>query len=427
MSCMRLRSALGVFFVILTGASLANCRGQSDEPSATAAPDLGEPQEWSPYTDGPCDAGKDVFDLSQLHTLDIAVAPSDWDSMRREAVTLPEYGGPNPTYYVAQLRWDGGTLGEDVSVRIKGHGSRLETAEEGRGAFPFKIDFDRQDSDFHMDGLKKLNLHPLRGDGENIVQEFLAYGAVREHGMPASRTSFVRVSLNGKDLGLYNALEQVDGRLIQCHFEAPHGQLYKGEEGEGGLGPEFVYDDFARYTTIEHKWPETPDHASFLHFMGEIQKGLPELTEVTDVEGILKYFAVEAMVGNWDYYASTGHNYYLYEVTPGRFTMIIWDLDHALEGEEWCGEGSRDEEYPLAFFPLSDEESVERYKALALEFLDGAGSSARMLERLDEVASVIEDDLPEDLLVDMGDWVSERESILRAALDEAPALCPGGE
>ena len=98
----------------------------------------------------------------------------------------------------------------------------------------------------------------------------------------------------------YTAVEQIDGRYIQCHFEEPYGQLYKPEEGDGALGPEDVYENFKEYNTVEHQWPDMADHEDFLHFVKEIQDGLKSMKKVANIDGVLTYHAMEAVLGNWD-------------------------------------------------------------------------------------------------------------------------------
>ncbi len=379
-------------------------------------------------TDGkdPCAAGAAVFDQSVIHRVDIELSAGDWQAMKAEAAASPEYGGPNKVYYPASLTWDGDALPGMVGFRLKGHGSLLETVEEGRDAYPFKVDLNRLVSGQKLDGLKKINLHPRRGPGDNLLKEYLAYGAVAELGMPASRTAFVDVSVNGVSLGIYNVVEQVDGRFIKCHYDAPRGQLYKPEEGEGSLGPEFVYDSFDRYATIEHKWPDPPDHGPFLEMMRVIQRGLPDLASVVDVDGVLRYVAAEAVLGNWDQYASTGHNYYLYERNPGVFTMIIWDLDHALEATAWCGPGSRDPSFPLVHYLLTDPPTVARYKTIATEFLQGAASATRLTARLDAILPLVASRLGDSEEVsELRATVAKRHASLEQQLASAPAVCEG--
>jgi len=62
---------------------------------------------------------------------------------------------------------------------------------------------------------------------------------------------------------------------------------------------------------------------SILELLAVLRSGdLTRFDAVLDVPGVLSYLAANVALGNYDYYASFGHNYYLYEITPGRFTMV---------------------------------------------------------------------------------------------------------
>ena len=46
----------------------------------------------------------------------------------------------------------------------------------------------------------------------------------------------------------------------------------------------------------------------------------------------MTYLAGRVVLGNSDDYVGQGHNYYLYEQTPGRFTIVPWDYNLSQSG-----------------------------------------------------------------------------------------------
>jgi hypothetical protein len=112
-------------------------------------------------------------------------------------------------------------------------------------------------------------------------------------------------------------------------------------------------------------------------------------------------------VGNFDYYASYGHNYYLYESTPGRFTMLPWDMNMS-QFMFWhpCGSGRNTEEWPVSHRLLGDPEYTAEYAEILLGMLEGPASVEELNTRLDLALDVA------------GPWISaEIEEELRTNIE----------
>ena len=75
------------------------------------------------------------------------------------------------------------------------------------------------------------------------------------------------------------------------------------------------------------------------------------LEAVFDVDGFLKYLAVNGIIQNWDTYGRMPHNYYLYnDPDTGKLTWIPWDNNEALQ------EGKLGGSLALDFSDLSNSE-----------------------------------------------------------------------
>lgn len=273
------------------------------------------------------EAGKEVFNDSYIHSVELFMSDRDWQAIIEEAAAY-ENTNPKRPYYEALCIFDGSLLGHPIGIRLKGHIS----IPLSRGhSFPLKLDFNRYMETQHLDGLKKLNLNNnFNGPPLTIVRDFISYRAWREFGVAASRTAFAEVLLNKEYLGIYALVEQVDGSFLKRNFEMPYGDLYKPEQISGSL--EYRGPRISDYPDIGHKWPENSDHASLLHAIEVLHTGhIEEVAEVFDLESVLSYLAGYVALGIFDYYPITGHNYYLYEEKPGRFIMLPWDMNGSLE------------------------------------------------------------------------------------------------
>lgn len=255
---------------------------------APEAPVFDEPPSLLPLPE--CPEGRELFRADTVHRLDLALAPEAWQGLVEEARNTPEYDGPPMTWRTATLSWNGTPLAAPVQVRPKGHFSRITAVGE---AFPLKLDFDELDAGQELDGLRKLNLHPM-GEELSVLRERLSYGALREAGLPTARTALVELSVNGTALGTYNAVEHLRGDFVRCHFPEPYGDLYKPEEAVGSLA--FLGDQIEDYPVANHKWPDETDHQAFLRLVATLDEGeLLDIDEVLDVDRTLAYLAESAL------------------------------------------------------------------------------------------------------------------------------------
>ena len=363
--------------------TLAACAGES-APAGQLA--LRGPDGSTPDTSSPSDdpAGGEVFDDTIVHSVALELGASDWQAIIDEAAAY-ENTNPRRPYYRARVTFDGETLDGDIGVRLKGHIS-IELSDGH--SFPLKLDFNRYVSGSRLDGLKKLNLNTnFNGPSWPIMRDYLSYGAWREFGVAASRTSFATVSVNDEDLGLYVLVEQVDGQFVKRSFQAPRGDLYKPEQISGGL--EYRGPAIADYPDIGHKWPDQSNHASLLHALQVLDSGsTAEIAEVFEVTGVLTYLAGNVALGSWDCYPMTGHNYYLYESVPGRFTMLPWDMNGSLERAHEFTTCSPRHGF-LSGKLLRDREHDRQYREILSKFLETAGSGDRLIRRLNTAADLI--------------------------------------
>ncbi len=363
------------------------------------------------------EAGARVFDDSRIHTIELELGASDWQAIIEAADAYENVNAKFP-YAPARARFDGEALPGDIGVRLKGHISIELT--EGH-SFPLKLDFDRYVDDQSLDGLHKLNLNTnFNGPPVPILRDWLSYESWRHFGVAASRTAFVRVRLNDEDLGIYVMVEQVDGGFIEREFDAPYGDLYKPEQQTGSL--EYRGDDIDDYPDIGHKWPGSSDHASLLAALAALEsRSLGEVERVFDPEGVLTYLAGNVVLGSWDSYPYTGHNYYLYEEVPGRFTMLPWDMNGSQEahGLTLCSPVGG----LLSGLLLQEPGWQGRYLQIVSEFLEGPGSAAWLQERLDRAAAVLGPEIdPEGVEVLRGE-IHERTQSLHEELSITDA-CP---
>lgn len=170
------------------------------------------------------------FDPSRVHSIDIRMP--DWENFL--------HGAGSEEYAACDLVIDGETL-HSVGFRAKGNGSLFAVNMMGSPRMSWKIEFDRFIDRQSYHGLDKLCLNNLVEDS-TYMKDLLAYRAMAALGVPAPLCSYVFVTVNGEDFGLYQAVEGVEDGFLRRNFGAERGQLYKPESAaleELGIGGEF--------------------------------------------------------------------------------------------------------------------------------------------------------------------------------------------
>ena len=307
-----------------------------------------------------------LFDTAAVHTIDIVI--DDWEGFLSTA--------QSEAYTVCDLLVDGEAF-QNVGIRGKGNTSLSTVSSMDSERYSFKIEFDQYESGKTYHGQDKLSLNNLIQDS-TYLKDYLTYRMMKEFGVAAPLCSFVWITVNGEDWGLYLAIEAVEDAFLQRNYGSGYGQLYKPDGmnmgGGRGNGKDFRLEDFD-FETVEqprpdHRQPggqggpmERPDmggmggndarlqyidddpdsystifdsaktdiadadRARLIESLRQLSEG--NAADALDIDAVLRYFVVHNYVVTGDSYTgSMIHNYYLYEA-DGRLSMIPWDYNLA--------------------------------------------------------------------------------------------------
>jgi hypothetical protein len=211
-----------------------------------------------------------------------------------------------------------------VEVRLKG---RWGSARGLDGKAAFKIKFPK--SDERVSGMKKLTLNNMVQD-RSYITETISYELFRAMGVPAPRTGYAVVSVNGADYGLHLNVETPDALMFSKWFpqeETKH--LY-----EGSYGCCYNWHDAYDGNHFDVDEGDPVDRSDLvtllntLNLEGEAWRHAAE--QIADLRELTAMWAVELYVGHWDGYAPTVNNYYIHNTVSRRITMHPWGLDQTL-------------------------------------------------------------------------------------------------
>ena len=179
---------------------------------------------------------KRLFDETKVHTVDIVI--DDWDAFLTTC--------QNEEYSVCNVLIDGEAY-TNVGIRGKGNTSLSTVSSMDSNRYSFKIEFDQYDNTKSYYGLDKLCLNNIIQDN-TYMKDFLAYQLMEEFGVDAPLCSYVYITVNGEDWGLYLAVEGIEDGFLQRNYGSDYGELYKPDSmsfgGGRGNGKDFNMEDF---------------------------------------------------------------------------------------------------------------------------------------------------------------------------------------
>ena len=183
-----------------------------------------------------------LFDNTKVHTFDIVI--DDWDSFI-ETCESEEYSSCNVVI--------DGELIKNVGIRGKGNTSLSSVRNSGSSRYSFKVEFDQYDKTKSYHGLDKLCLNNIIQDN-TYMKDYLAYTLMKNFGVDAPLCSFVYITVNGEDWGLYLAVEAIEDSFLERNYGSNYGDLYKPDSmsfggGGPGNGKNFSMTDFINENT----------------------------------------------------------------------------------------------------------------------------------------------------------------------------------
>lgn len=324
-------------------------------------------------------------------------------------------GGPvaigtseNPIWVMADIEFDD-QIWTNVGIRFKGNSSLMSSWGGGVWKLPFKLEFDQFEDNYpeienqRFYGFKQLSFSSNWSDS-SLLREKVTADIFREAGVPAAQTAFYAVSVDYGEgpiyFGLYTAVEVIDDTVIQTQFEDDSGNVYKPE----GNGATFAEGSFAEESFSKETNQDEADYSDILALFAALHADTrltdavtwrSDLESVLNVDGFVRWLAVNTVVQNWDTYGQMAHNYYLYtEPATGLITWIPWDnnmalmdgMDMGIEGRGGPGPSgglSFDLEnvtadWPLIRYLMDDPVYHDLYASYIEETINGAFEPTKM-------------------------------------------------
>ena len=232
-----------------------------------------------------------------------------------------------------------GPLLEDVGVRLKGGAGSGRPVKTGKSGF--KVRFDEFVKGQLFFGIKRLTLNNMIQD-PSMAHEALTYELFHELGLPASRSGYAFLTLDGNDYGLFLNLETLDEISLPQWFGSEDNtqHLYEADAPGTDLEP----GGAAAFEVDEGGDEDVSDLEALIAAVNDDEGDWSEnVSPFADLEQMTAHWAVERYVGHWDGYAglpnaidpnTRPNNYYLHSDAAGIFQMMPWGTDQTWERDD---------------------------------------------------------------------------------------------
>lgn len=220
-----------------------------------------------------------------------------------------------------------------------------------------KVNFKKYNPDGRFFGVKRIQFHAMNADA-SMMREKLSYWLFNEMGVPAPRTTFVRLRINGTYSGVYLMVENIDDGFLKSRFSDKKGTLFKEAWPSARQDITYIDKNYLQKVRRTNK-QEIDDFSSIYGFtyalLASGDEQVSAIQKYWSIDHLGRFMAVDRGLANDDgpmhFYCGEykgkhfcgNHNFYLYqESNKERFWIIPWDLDKTFivfddkaDGNDW--------------------------------------------------------------------------------------------
>jgi hypothetical protein len=266
------------------------------------------------------------YDPNTVRTLFFEFESADWEqelaAFRNTDVEVPV------TMTVDGRRY------EHAGMSFRGNTSFMMVPEGLKRSFNVTVDLVHDGQ--NVLGVRTLNL--MNGINDPTLMRGVLFQHIAGSYIPAARANFVRVVINGESWGIYTNLEQINRDFVADRFNGENGVRWKVPGNPGSrAGLEYTGDDpepYRRLFEIKNKdnrrsWESLVNLTKVLNTTPADQLEAA-LSPILDVDGVLKFLALDNVLVNSDGYWTRASDYYLYLDESGTFHLIPGDTNETL-------------------------------------------------------------------------------------------------
>jgi hypothetical protein len=288
-----------------------------------------------------------LYDMGTIRTLFLQFEANDWE---QELAAFNNTDVEVPATAVV----DGQTF-NDVGIHFRGMSSYFMVPEGRKRSLNVSFDFvnDKQT----LGGYKTLNL--LNANSDPTFLRGVLYTEIASHYIPVPKMNYMRVVINGENWGLYLNAQQFNRDFTRDFFKSTGGARWKVPGSPGGrAGFNYLGENVADYKALYQITSKNDPRAwADLIHMFKVLNETPadrlaaELGPLLDIDGALKFLALDVALVNTDGFWTRASDYSIYQDEKGTFHVLPHDLNEGLGVEEGGPGGRRGGGPPPGFDP----------------------------------------------------------------------------
>ncbi len=266
----------------------------------------------------------------------------------------------------------------DVGVSFRGNNSFTSVPEGLKRSLTLSFDFVRADQ--QLLGYRTLQL--LNSSTDPTFLRTQLYLDVARDYIPTLKSNFMRVVINGESWGVYPNQQAFNKEFLRDADASTAGAQWKSPNNSVGGGLSYLGEDVALYRRwYEMKGTDDPAAWTALIRVCRVLNQTPPdqleqaLAPIMDVDGALRFLAIDAALINNDGYWNDGSDFNLYIDAKGRLRLTPHDAN---EGFRAGGRGG------VQLDPLTAMDDPN--KALRQKLLAVPGLRARYLAYMGDIA-----------------------------------------
>jgi len=223
-----------------------------------------------------------------------------------------------------------------VGVKFRGQSSFGHVPAGSKRSLNLSMDFINRDQRLY--GYKTINLLNCNGDASFLSS--ILYSHLAADYLPAPNANIMKVVINGESWGVYSNVQQYNKDFLKEYYGTTAGARWKvpgSPQADGGL--RYLGEDIDPYRQrFEIKSKDEEDSWKALINLCRVlnetpPRDLPKAIEpILNVEGVLRFLAIDVAVVNSDGYWTRASDYSIYLDTSGMFHIIPHDMNEAFRG-----------------------------------------------------------------------------------------------
>jgi len=275
-----------------------------------------------------------LFPTDKVLEVEITIEENSWNKTRHQSRNPSTNRKEWLKFKTARVKI-GGVEFPEVGIRKKGYGRSLNSTRPS-----LKIKLNHLDKQAQINGLTLLTFNNNQED-PSLMSQTMGYAMYHAAGSPAPRCGYARITVNGKNLGIYSHVETFDRPFLRREFGDDRGPLYEGtlvdffrgreKDFKNKLSTDKLGQDKIKQL-LDDLGREKMNALIEVLEQGDLDNAEQAIDELVDLDSFYIFWAVERLIGFRDGYTASSNNFFIYlNPITEKLHFLPWGVDRAFE------------------------------------------------------------------------------------------------